>query len=213
MVLFFVFILAYLIGSIPFGLLLTKAAGLGDIRNMGSGNIGATNVLRTGNKKLALLTLLLDGGKGYFAMALYLTLAMNSDVENSPAWGAILIPFCVVLGHVFPVWLKFKGGKGVATALGAFLGYDILIGSLALAIWLVTFAISRISSLSAIVTFALIPFVPFIMFLGEEKINLSSLFEATICPILPVSALVIYRHKENIRRLLNGTEPKFGKKP
>ncbi len=208
--------IAYLIGSVPFGLLLTKAAGMGDIREMGSGNIGATNVLRTGNKKIALLTLLLDMGKGWLAVWWvsanfrsaypYEICALTGTVLASAA----MLLLAVVCGHVFPVWLRFKGGKGVATGIGAVLGFSPVVGMVAMGMWLGIFLATRISSLSALITFSLLPFVPYVLIhagwiarTGCTTLNLA---------LLPVSLLIIYRHKDNIRRLIAGTEPKFGKK-
>src|ERR1700761_649385 len=130
-------LLGYLLGSIPFGLLLTKAAGLGDIRSIGSGNIGATNVLRTGNKGLAAITLLLDGGKG--AAAVLLGQALGDHAV------ALYVGLAAVLGHLFPVWLRFKGGKGVATGLGVLLGAFWPVGGIACGMWLLIFSVFRIS--------------------------------------------------------------------
>lgn len=182
----------YLIGSIPFGLLLSVIGGYGDIRAIGSGNIGATNVLRTGNKKLALLTLLLDGGKG--ATAVLLCHAASLDYPLPAVLAA-------VLGHCFPVWLTFKGGKGVATALGGILAALPYTGGAAILIWLCVFWRTRISSLSAIISLGLAPVVTY-FFYGEP----SACITALIC------AIVIARHHQNIRRLLKGAEPTFGSK-
>ena len=185
-------VLGYLLGSIPFGLLLTRAAGIGDIRKIGSGNIGATNVLRTGNKKLALATLLLDGGKG--AVAVLLARAVSEDL-------AVIAGACAFLGHLFPVWLKFKGGKGVATALGTWLALAWPVGLLACLTWLIMAVVFRYSSLSALVAVALAPV--YAIWLGTP---------AMICFGIGVAILCWIRHHENIRRLLKGEEPKIGKK-
>ena len=142
-------LLGYLLGSIPFGLLLTRAAGLGDIRRIGSGNIGATNVLRTGNKGLAAATLLLDGLKGAVAVLLAAWLGGHEAV----LWAGI----GAVLGHAFPVWLRFKGGKAVATSYGVLIAAAWPVGLAAGAVWLVTAAVTRISSLAALASFALAP--------------------------------------------------------
>ena len=182
----------YLLGSIPFGLLLTRMAGLGDIRNIGSGNIGATNVLRTGNKGLALATLLLDGGKG--AAAVLIARAVSDDL-------AVIAGACAFLGHLFPVWLKFKGGKGVATALGTWLALAWPIGVLACFTWLIIALVFRYSSLSALLAVALAPI--YAIWLGSP---------ALIWFGVGVTVLVWIRHHENIRRLLKGEEPKIGKK-
>jgi glycerol-3-phosphate acyltransferase PlsY len=184
----------YLLGSIPFGLLLTRMAGLGDIRKIGSGNIGATNVLRTGNKGLALATLLLDGGKG--ALAVLLTLGVYHDVTLGAIAGA-----CAFLGHLFPLWLKFKGGKGMATALGAWLALDWQVGVLACLTWLVVALIFRYSSLSALLAIALAPV--YAIWLGSPPLIWFGIF---------IAVLVWIRHHQNISRLLKGEEPKIGKK-
>jgi glycerol-3-phosphate acyltransferase PlsY len=184
----------YLLGSIPFGLLLTRAAGLGDIRSIGSGNIGATNVLRTGNKKLALATLLLDGAKG--AAAVLITGWFFYDPTLEAIAGA-----AAFLGHIFPVWLKFKGGKGVATALGTWLALAWPIGILACLTWLIIALVFRYSSLSALIAVALAPV--YAIWLGNPALILFGVFVAILCCI---------RQHENIRRLLKGEEPKIGKK-
>jgi glycerol-3-phosphate acyltransferase PlsY len=189
-----VIVLGYLLGSIPFGLLLTRMAGLGDIRNVGSGNIGATNVLRTGNKGLALATLLLDGGKG--AAAVLLAYGIYADWTLAAIAGA-----CAFLGHLFPAWLKFKGGKGVATALGAWLALAWPVGVLACLTWLVVALIFRYSSLSALMAVALAPV--YAIWLGSPVLVGFGIF---------IAVLVWIRHHENIRRLLKGEEPKIGKK-
>jgi glycerol-3-phosphate acyltransferase PlsY len=206
--------IGYLIGSIPFGLLLTKFAGYGDIRSIGSGNIGATNVLRTGNKKLAALTLFLDGAKG--ALAVYLAqLVMTYDASLYAAIGAFL-------GHLFPVWLKFKGGKGVATAIGIFLALLPQLGIIVILAWLATALIFRMSSLAALVSIGLSPAIAW--YLTKDYSNTvvspdgSTIFYVNshvdflpyICAF--IAALVFYKHKENILRLLKGQEPKIGKK-
>jgi glycerol-3-phosphate acyltransferase PlsY len=184
----------YLLGSIPFGLLLTRMAGLGDIRNIGSGNIGATNVLRTGNKGLALATLLLDGGKG--AAAVFLARWFFLDPNLPVIAGAFAF-----LGHLFPVWLKFKGGKGVATALGTWIALAWPIGVLACLTWLIVALIFRYSSVSALLAVALAPI--YAIWLGTPALIWFGIGVAILCWI---------RHHENIRRLLKGEEPKIGKK-
>ena len=142
--------LGYVLGSIPFGLLLTRIAGLGDIRGIGSGNIGATNVLRTGRKGLAAATLVLDGLKG--AAAVWLAFALVADQEVS-----LLAGLAAVLGHLFPVWLKFKGGKGVATGLGVLIAASWPVGLVACAVWLIIAFVARLSSLAALAAFAVAP--------------------------------------------------------
>ena len=184
---------AYLLGSIPFGLLLTRVAGLGDIRSIGSGNIGATNVLRTGKKGLAAATLLLDGGKGYVAVAW---------IQAYGHGGVALAALCVFLGHLFPVWLDFKGGKGVATGLGVFFALSWPIGALCCAVWLATAVIFRFSSLAALMAYAVAPVAAWYFTHSWQKAFL----------LLVIAALVYWKHGANISRLLQGEEPRIGKK-
>ena len=181
---------AYFIGSIPFGLLLTRAAGLGDIRKIGSGNIGATNVLRTGSKGLAALTLLLDGAKGMAAVLLALRWGQEAGVVAAGM---------AVIGHVFPIWLKFQGGKGVATAIGVLLGLSWQIGLLVCATWVLVAAIFRYSSLAALVAVAAAPL--YAWYLADPPLVELAIF---------VAALVWLRHHQNIRRLLKGEESRIG---
>ena len=190
-VLLIAFVGGYLLGSIPFGLVLTKLAGLGDIRSIGSGNIGTTNVLRTGNKPLALAVLILDSGKGAVAVLLALAL-LGPAATPAAALGA-------VIGHLFPVWLRFKGGKGVATTLGALLALAWPVGLIACAIWLGVALIFRISSAAALTAVAVAP-VAALLLRGSSL----AVF------VLIVAALVWFKHAENIRRLLAGTEPRLG---
>jgi acyl phosphate:glycerol-3-phosphate acyltransferase len=184
---------AYLLGSIPFGLLLTRLAGLGDIRGIGSGNIGATNVLRTGNKKLAALTLLLDGGKGAVAVLIGWRLG-GPDIANVAAAGAIL-------GHLFPVWLKFRGGKGVATGLGVLLALSWPVGVAACATWLATAALFRYSSLAALVAIAAAPVYAW-MLADRQRAEFA----------LALAVVIWLKHSANIKRLLTGTESRIGRK-
>ena len=183
-------VVGYLLGSIPFGLLLTRMTGKGDIRSIGSGNIGATNVLRTGSKGLAALTLLLDGGKG--AVAALLMGHWGSDY-------ALLAGLFAVVGHDFPIWLKFQGGKGVATTIGVLLALAWPVGLIACGIWLATALVFRISSLAALVALAASPFL--MVWLGDES-------RAVIAALLALLAFT--RHHANIRRLLKGQESKIG---
>ncbi|WP_421367095.1 glycerol-3-phosphate 1-O-acyltransferase PlsY [Agrobacterium tumefaciens] len=186
-------LIGYLFGSIPFGLLLTRMAGLGDVRKIGSGNIGATNVLRTGNKKLAAATLLLDALKGTAAVL----------VANA-LWGyeaSLVAGFFAFLGHLFPVWLGFKGGKGVATYIGVLLGAAPLMMLAFALIWLATAFITRYSSLSALVAMLVIPVALWIV--GPEK---------TALLVTWLSVISWWKHRENIARLLAGTESRIGQK-
>ena len=179
-------VFGYLLGSIPFGLVLTKLAGLGDIRNIGSGSIGATNVLRTGNKTLAIATVILDGGKG--AVAVLIANMYGPDIAVLAAGGAIF-------GHCFPVWLKFKGGKGVATAAGILLAVAPLVGLATLATWLVVALLFRYSSLAALLAALGAPLYAYYL------INLQ------VTELTGFMAVVIFiRHHQNIRRLIKGTE-------
>ncbi|MBU1317495.1 MAG: glycerol-3-phosphate 1-O-acyltransferase PlsY [Alphaproteobacteria bacterium] len=186
-------VLGYLLGSIPFGLLLTRMAGLGDIRAIGSGNIGATNVLRTGNKKLAAATLLLD--------ALKATAAALAGFYIAGPEAGLLAGFGAFIGHLFPVWIGFKGGKGVATYIGTLLGVAPLWVLAFAAVWLTVAFVSRYSSLSALVATLVIPVALWIV--GEEKI-------ALVMAIM--TAVSWWRHEANIKRLLAGTEGKIGQK-
>ncbi len=184
-------VLAYLLGSVPFGLVIARALGLGDLRQMGSGNIGATNVLRTGHRGAALATLLLDAGKGGIAV-LAARLALGEDAAQLAALASFL-------GHLFPLWLGFRGGKGVATFLGTLLVLAWPAGLLACATWALVAALSRISSLSALAAAALSPL----------WLALTGSAEAVLLAIL-LAALVWQRHSANIARLMNGTEPRIG---
>jgi glycerol-3-phosphate acyltransferase PlsY len=197
--------LGYLLGSIPFGLILTRLAGLGDVRKIGSGNIGATNVLRTGRQGLALATLLLDGGKG--ALALWIGFRLyGPDIAVLAATGAML-------GHIFPVWLGFRGGKGVATALGVLLAAAWPVGALACLTWLVVAALFRYSSLAALVSILLAPV--YAEAFGWWR--LPALGSPIVYPqlaevALAIAVLVWARHAGNIARLLTGRESKIGEK-
>ncbi len=187
-------LIGYLLGSIPFGLILTRAMNLGDLRQIGSGNIGATNVLRTGNKTAAALTLLLDGGKGAVTVLLARYFAAEDAVQ--------LAALAAFLGHCFPVWLKFKGGKGVATFLGLVLALAWPVGLCALATWAAVAAIMRYSSLAALMAAGLSPLWAVLTGRGDVL---------ALCLLLGI--LIYLRHWANITRLRAGTEPRIGKKP
>lgn len=185
-------VFGYLMGSIPYGLLLTRLAGMGDIRSIGSGNIGATNVLRTGNKKLAAATLLLDGLKGFFAVFLVGLVAHH---------GMLVAGLAAVLGHLFPVWLGFKGGKGVATGFGVFYAIAWPLGVICCLVWLAAAYTLRYSSLSALIACAVAP--------------VAALFLAGALPaeaVLVIAALIYWKHRPNIQRLVRGEEPRIGQK-
>ncbi len=185
-------LLGYLLGSIPFGLVLTRLAGAGDLRSMGSGSIGATNVLRTGRKGLAALTLLLDGGKG--AVAVLIAEAIQPGLGPTAALAAFI-------GHCYPVWLRFDGGKGVATALGILLVLNWPIALIAAAAWLITVVLFRISSLGSLFAAATAPVAA--LMLGE----------IALLPLVIALALLIgWKHRANIARLRAGTEPRIGSK-
>jgi len=214
MTIFLLCVTAYMIGSIPFGLLITRAAGLGDIRAMGSGNIGATNVLRTGHTGLAAATLALDALKGT-AVVLFVQLyddqvygllrlpgALPGTFIIQHAHGGISeAALCVFLGHLYPFWLGFKGGKGVATALGVFAGLCWPLGLFCSAVWLLVAALFRRSSVAALTAFALAPFAAW---------HFSS-WQTTVLSVV-IGAFVFWSHRGNIQRLRAGTEPKIGAK-
>jgi glycerol-3-phosphate acyltransferase PlsY len=184
-------VLGYLLGSIPFGLLLTRAAGLGDIRSIGSGNIGATNVLRTGNKKLAAATLLLDAAKG--AVAVLLARAWLGELP------ALLAGFAAFLGHIYPVWLGFRGGKGVATYLGVLVALAWQLAALFAVLWLAVAKVGRISSLAAITATIAVTIAAWV-WAPRELAAVVSL----------MSVIVLIKHRANIERLLAGEEPRIG---
>jgi glycerol-3-phosphate acyltransferase PlsY len=199
------FAFGYALGSIPFGLLLTRLAGAGDIRKIGSGNIGATNVLRTGRKGLALATLLLDGAKGAAALLIVYRF-YGEEMALAAGIGAML-------GHVFPVWLGFKGGKGVATALGLLLAAAWPIGALACLTWLVVAFVFRFSSLAALAALAFAPAYAWAADRLLWPLWGSAVVYAQVAKLaLLIAVLVWLRHAGNIRRLLSGAEPKIGRK-
>ena len=189
----FAAIAGYLLGSIPFGMVIAKVMGLGNLREIGSGNIGATNVLRTGNKSAAAATLIFDAGKGAVAV-----LIARAFIGEDAAQIAGLAAF---FGHIFPIWLGFRGGKGVATFLGILLALNWIVGLAACATWLVVVLFFRISSLGGLSAAALAPI--WIIIQGDTK---------TILLAILLGLLVFIRHRENIKRILAGTEPKVGRK-
>jgi len=186
-------LLGYLLGSIPFGLVLTRAAGLGDVRNIGSGNIGATNVLRTGRKGLAAATLLLDAAKGAAAVLLAGWLWSDQGLEGHAAIAAFL-------GHLYPVWLRFKGGKGVATLLGVVAALSWPVALIAAAVWILALLLTRYSSVGGMAAGVSAPIAA--AFLGQV---------AFVLMFTGFALLVLWKHRANIGRLVNGTEPKVGR--
>ncbi|MEZ5937112.1 MAG: glycerol-3-phosphate 1-O-acyltransferase PlsY [Hyphomonadaceae bacterium] len=206
-------LMGYLLGSIPFGLVLTKLAGLGDIRAIGSGNIGATNVLRTGRKDLALATLLLDAGKAgiafllaqaatYYLVHNHIPLGLQVDIWHAPFRVGLCAGAAAFIGHCFPIWLKFKGGKGVATFIGLLLASMWQVGIGFGLTWLVVAGVFRISSLAALVATALVPVLAYVFGYGEFAVGVT----------LALALLIYWRHSANIARLLKGTEPRIGAK-
>ncbi len=199
-----IFAFGYMLGSIPFGLILAKIAGHGDIREIGSGNIGATNVLRTGNKKLAAITLLADIFKGLIpVLAIGFLLSSNrfggdQDARLFVSLMTGLAGFGAFIGHLYPVWLKFKGGKGVATFLGVLLGYHWQLALIFAFCWLATAYLSRISSFSALTA-------SMFTLLASFATGHSSIF------LTMMTALIFWKHRDNIKRLANGTESRIGK--
>lgn len=189
---FYLYTLAYLVGAIPFGFLFVKLAGKGDVRSIGSGNIGTTNVLRTGSKWLAILTLLADTLKG--ALPVLLAKYLNVDETTQCIIGGV-----VVLGHIFPIWLKFKGGKGVATALGVYLALCPIVGLLVLVTWGIAAKVGRISSLSALIALFMAPIYT-IIFVGRADIAIFAMV---------IYFVITWTHRDNIKRLIEGKESKF----
>lgn len=205
-VLFLILIICYLIGSIPFGLILTKLFDNNDLRNIGSGNIGATNVLRTGNKTLALLTLILDLSKSFIPLFIFFKLYAHPITNNffnliivDKIFLILVFGYFFVLGHCFPIWLKFKGGKGIATSLGVILSIDFFIGLCLLTIWILVFLIFKISSLSALISSTSFPIL---IFFKYEKVNLLYLS-------ILLTIFVFFTHRANIIRLLKKEEKKI----
>ncbi|WP_409361966.1 glycerol-3-phosphate 1-O-acyltransferase PlsY [Bartonella heixiaziensis] len=191
----FILLISYFVGSIPFGLLFTRLAKLGDVRTIGSGNIGATNVLRTGNKRVAALTLFCDILKG--TVAVFIAKFLSYPVENSII--VFLAGFFAFLGHLFPIWLKFKGGKGVATYLGVCLGFYWPAAIVFVAVWIVFFLLTRYSSLSALVAVVITPI--FVFYFSDPYFYFM---------LFAMSVFVYIKHYANIGRLLVGKESKIG---
>lgn len=185
-----VLLLAYLLGSIPFGLIVTRLAGAGDLRSIGSGNIGATNVLRTGRKGLAALTLLLDAGKGVAAVLI--------AQRVNPSYGD-MAGLAAFLGHCYPIWLRFQGGKGVAACLGVLAALSWQVTLILVAVWAVTLALARTSSLASLAAAIAAPVATVVL----GRIDLLPL-------VLALALLVVWKHRPNIGRLLAGTEPRVG---
>lgn len=183
----------YLLGSIPFGILVTKVMGLGDLRQIGSGNIGATNVLRTGNKRAALVTLLLDGGKGALAVLIARWLLAEDAAQ--------VAGLAAFLGHLFPVWLGFKGGKGVATFLGLLLALNWMVGLAVCGTWLIVAVLGRVSSIAALFAAA------------SSGLWILALTDGSLLVLALILTVLIYvRHSENLKRIKAGTEPRIGQK-
>ena len=190
MISFIAVLIGYLCGSIPFGLLLTRAAGLGDVRSIGSGNIGATNVLRTGNRKIAALTLFLDGLKGAVPVLLFTYLGESQ--------AGLIAGLAAMAGHIFPVWLDFKGGKGVATSLGVLFGLSWPLGLIFIALWLALAFAFRLSSLAGLASSALTPLWAYL--LGRPDL---------VLPTALIAIAIWIMHRTNIGRLMKGEEPKI----
>ena len=191
---FIFIILFYVIGSIPFALILPKLLGLGDIRDIGSGNVGATNVLRTGNKYLAFSVLCLDVLKGLLPFII-----LNSIFDNVEILNTIFLCHFAILGHIFPIWLKFKGGKGVATYIGFLFGINLFLGLSFIIVWMFIALISRYSSVSSIIASFIAP----IYFFFINSNNYISFF------LLYIFLLIVLKHRENIKRLINRSENKI----
>ena len=190
MISFIAVLIGYICGSIPFGLLLTRAAGLGDVRSFGSGNIGATNVLRTGNKRIAALTLFLDGLKGAVPVLLL--------TQFGGPQAGMIAGLAAMAGHIFPVWLDFKGGKGVATSLGVLFGLSWPLGLIFMVLWLGLAFVFRFSSLAGLATSALTPLWAYLM--GRPDL---------VIPTALIAIVIWIMHRANIGRLMKGDEPKI----
>ena len=209
--------LGYLLGSVPFGLLLTRAFGAGDLRAIGSGNIGATNVLRTGRKGLAAATLLLDAGKGLAAVLLAGWLWADQRFQNGAGMQAAAIAlagFGALIGHCYPVWLKFRGGKGVATMLGVSFGFDWRIGLASALVWAAVALLTRISSAGGLASAVAAPVAAFVLSgaLGDHEGAGVEFAGYGLFALTPMALIVIGKHRANIARLIAGTEPRIGQK-
>ena len=207
-------VVGYLLGSVPFGLIITRAAGVGDVRKIGSGSIGATNVLRTGRRELAAMTLLLDAAKGFVAVVLATTVLQQlfpstDSLDNliSTTFSAYIAAIAVFIGHCFPVWLGFKGGKGVATMIGVLFALVWQVGLIFCVVWLIIAFTQRISSVSAITAAVTAPIFTYVAYLMGWA-STDGLGLTTVVALL--SLLLIVRHSSNIARLMAGTEPKIG---
>ena len=193
----------YIIGSIPFAYLIPRLYGIGDIRKIGSGNVGATNVLRTGNKKIAAIVLLLDILKGFFPFLYFKNLNNINEIFYVEFSNAILIYFLAalsIIGHLYPVWLKFKGGKGVATYIGFLFGANYILGIIFISSWLIVSIITKYSSLSSICSLLILPLIIIIFFSFNIQV---------VCLFFVISGLIIFKHYTNILRLFNKTESKI----
>ena len=193
----------YIIGSIPFAYLIPRLYGIGDIRKIGSGNVGATNVLRAGNKKIAAIVLLLDILKGFFPFLYFKNLNNINEIFYVEFSNAILIYFLAalsIIGHLYPVWLKFKGGKGVATYIGFLFGANYILGIIFISSWLIVSIITKYSSLSSICSLLILPLIIIIFFSFNIQV---------VCLFFVISGLIIFKHYTNILRLFNKTESKI----
>jgi glycerol-3-phosphate acyltransferase PlsY len=208
--------IGYVLGSIPFGLLLAKAAGKGDIRQIGSGNIGATNVLRTGSKGLAAAVLLLDAGKGFVAVMAAVVVVSPAELDGY-AVAVAASGFAALVGHCYPIWLRFRGGKGVATMLGVAFAFDWRIGAVSALVWIVMALLTRISSVGGMCAAIAAPLTAFALLKTTPSQGWAALFATIVllsytCALAAMALVVLWRHRANIRRLVAGEEPRVGKR-